>query len=130
MRRLRFSVVVVAFLASCGGGQDALPREIVDCSDDDAVCDRYPDTGCSVDLVIIDADGQVVGICGDGDERRVCSKHCEQDGDCQDGWTCLLPEHCPGDNTVHFCVPTPTELQLQQITECRANANPRVCGFF
>ena len=118
-------------LATCGGGgDDSLPREIVDCSADDTICDRYKDTGCSVDLVVVDAEGQVVGICGGADENRVCTRHCEQDGDCPDGWTCKLPVSCPGDNLVHFCVPSQSELVLQEVPDCLAQAEPRVCGFF
>lgn len=118
-------------LVTCGGDDEGeLPREIVDCSADDGICDAYPDTGCSVELSLVDEEGQVVGICGEGDESRVCSKHCEHDPDCPEGWTCLLPDRCPGENTVRYCAPTQTELVLQELPDCRAFGNPRVCGFF
>lgn len=125
------AVTAWTVLAACGGDDDdALPREVVDCSADDTICDAYGESGCSVDLVLVDAEGQVVGICGDSDESRVCSRHCEQDPDCPEGWTCQLPERCPGENTVRFCVPTQSELVLQGTEGCRAIGNPRVCGFF
>jgi hypothetical protein len=114
---------------SCGGSDEELPRLIVDCTAGAAACDDLPDSGCSVDVSLIDEEGNVIGGCG-GDELRICTTHCEEDGDCPDGWTCLLPNGCPGDNTVRFCVPTATELQLQELESCRADADPEVCGFF
>lgn len=114
---------------SCGDSDEELPRLIVDCTTDDAACDDVPDSGCAIDVSLIDEEGNVIGGCG-GDALRVCTTHCEADGDCPDGWTCLLPVGCPGDNTVRYCVPTATELQLQELESCRADADPRVCGFF
>jgi len=128
--RLAICLVLLGAGSCSGSGDEELPRLIVDCSSDDAVCEDLDAAGCSVVLSLVDGEGQVIGSCGDADERRVCSTHCETDAACPDGWTCRLPESCPGDNSVRFCVPTSTELQLQELDSCRGDANPRVCGFF
>ena len=137
MSRCRPEALLFALLAlasgagSCSGsGDEELSRLIVDCASDDGACDDVKNAGCSVVLAEVDAEGSVVGYCGDTGERRVCTTHCDGDSDCPDGWTCLLPENCPGDNLIRFCVPSATELQLQELDSCRADASPRVCGFF
>lgn len=129
---MRRTLVLVLALCTftCGSDDEGLERIIVDCSADDAICDEIGDAGCSITLLLVDEEGQVVGICGDVAERRVCTEHCETDGDCPDGWLCQLPEGCPGENTIRYCAPSPTELELQEIESCRADASPRVCGFF
>lgn len=123
-------IALLLAAGSCGSDDEELSRLIVDCSTDDTACDDLPRAGCSVVMSLVDEEGQVVGACGDVDERRICTTHCETDGSCPEGWRCLLPDSCPGDNSVRYCVPTATELQLQEIESCRADASPRVCGFF
>jgi hypothetical protein len=133
VRRATLVALVCAGGLSCGGdGAKQLPRPIIDCSGDDTICDDVPDTGCSVVLMLVDATGQVVGNCGDdpATEQRICTKHCEGLADCPDGWACQLPASCPGENLVQYCVPSTTELEAQDLSSCRGDASPRVCGFF
>ncbi|MBI2895120.1 MAG: hypothetical protein HYY06_16305 [Deltaproteobacteria bacterium] len=125
-------VAPLFLIAACSSdpAPSALGREIVDCTAGDEVCETTADTGCSVRVGAPAADGGVAGGCADAGPRRVCTKHCEADPECPDGWTCQLPAECPGETHVSFCVPSGDELAAQSETGCAALADPRVCGFY
>jgi len=126
----RWIGLVLLAAAGCGDDDDdGLGSALVDCTADDALCDSITEARCSVRLNAVDANGEVVGICGGGEDDRACTILCADDGECPTGWTCMLPERCPGEGSVRYCVPAGSTLADQGLPDCRAEASPRVCGF-
>lgn len=119
-------------LAACSSdpARTALGREILDCTASDEACETIDDTGCSVRVGAPAGDAGVAGGCADAGPRRICTRHCETESECPEGWTCETPPACPGDTQVDYCVPSSDELAAQGQAGCAALADPRVCGFY